>query len=123
MGGMLETMIRGVMERKIGEEYPQAQLPPVMLAQVSDVSESGNIKEEHRQVQVELEDGPRTVETVIRKKGYVYSLRIIGRDGEPDSRYPVTPGVRSLIQADPGDTVAVAMLYGALDPYIIGEVI
>ncbi|MBS7140695.1 MAG: hypothetical protein KH110_10360 [Clostridiales bacterium] len=120
---MLENMIRGVMERKIGEEYPQAQLPPVMLAQVSAVSESGNIKEEHRQVQVELEDGPRTVETVIRKKGYVYSLRIIGRDGEPDSRYPVIPGVRSLIQADPGDTVAVAMLYGALDPYIIGEVI
>ena len=68
MGGMLENMIRGVMERKIGEEYPQAQLPPVMLAQVSAVSESGNIKEEHRQVQVELEDGPRTVETVIRKK-------------------------------------------------------
>lgn len=123
MGGMLENMIRGVMERKIGEEYPQAQLPPVMLAQVSAVSESGNIKEEHRQMQVELEDGPRTVETVIRKKGYVYSLRIIGRDGEPDSRYPVIPGVRSLIQADPGDTVAVAMLYGALDPYIIGEVI
>ena len=123
MGGMLENMIRGVMERKIGEESPQAQLPPVMLAQVSAVSESGNIKEEHRQVQVELEDGPRTVETVIRKKGYVYSLRIIGRDGEPDSRYPVIPGVRSLIQADPGDTVAVAMLYGALDPYIIGEVI
>lgn len=123
MGGMLENMIRGVMERKIGEEYPQAQLPPVMLAQVSAVSESGNIKEEHRQVQVELEDGPRTVETVVRKKGYVYSLRIIGRDGEPDSRYPVIPGVRSLIQADPGDTVAVAMLYGALDPYIIGEVI
>ena len=123
MGGMLENMIRGVMERKIGEEYPQAQLPPVMLAQVSAVSESGNVKEEHRQVQVELEDGPRTVETVIRKKGYVYSLRIIGRDGEPDSRYPVIPGVRSLIQADPGDTVAVAMLYGALDPYIIGEVI
>lgn len=123
MGGMLENMIRRVMERKIGEEYPQAQLPPVMLAQVSAVSESGNIKEEHRQVQVELEDGPRTVETVIRKKGYVYSLRIIGRDGEPDSRYPVIPGVRSLIQADPGDTVAVAMLYGALDPYIIGEVI
>ena len=123
MGGMLENMIRGVMERKIGEEYPQTQLPPVMLAQVSAVSESGNIKEEHRQVQVELEDGPRTVETVIRKKGYVYSLRIIGRDGEPDSRYPVIPGVRSLIQADPGDTVAVAMLYGALDPYIIGEVI
>lgn len=123
MGGMLENMIRGVMERKIGEEYPQAQLPPVMLAQVSAVSESGNIKEEHRQVQVELEDGPRTGETVIRKKGYVYSLRIIGRDGEPDSRYPVIPGVRSLIQADPGDTVAVAMLYGALDPYIIGEVI
>lgn len=123
MGGMLENMIRGVMERKVGEEYPQAQLPPVMLAQVSAVSESGNIKEEHRQVQVELEDGPRTVETVIRKKGYVYSLRIIGRDGEPDSRYPVIPGVRSLIQADPGDTVAVAMLYGALDPYIIGEVI
>ena len=28
MGGMLENMIRGVMERKIGEEYPQAQLPP-----------------------------------------------------------------------------------------------
>ena len=123
MGGMLENMIRGVMDRKIGEEYPQAQLPPVMLAQVSAVSESGNIKEEHRQVQVELEDGPRTVETVIRKKGYVYSLRIIGRDGEPDSRYPVIPGVRSLVQADPGDTVAVAMLYGALDPYIIGEVI
>ena len=123
MGGMLENMIRGVMERKIGEEYPQAQLPPVMLAQVSAVSESGNIKEEHRQVQVELEDGPRTVETVIRKNGYVYSLRIIGRDGEPDSRYPVIPGVRSLIQAVPGDTVAVAMLYGALDPYIIGEVI
>lgn len=123
MGGMLENMIRGVMDRKIGEEYPQAQLPSVMLAQVSAVSESGNIKEEHRQVQVELEDGPRTVEAVIRKKGYVYSLRIIGRDGEPDSRYPVIPGVRSLIQADPGDTVAVAMLYGALDPYIIGEVI
>lgn len=123
MGGMLENMIRGVMDRKIGEEYPQAQLPSVMLAQVSAVSDSGNIKEEHRQVQVELEDGPRTVEAVIRKKGYVYSLRIIGRDGEPDSRYPVIPGVRSLIQTAPGDIVAVAMLYGALDPYIIGEVI
>lgn len=123
MGGMLENMIRGVMDRKIGEEYPQAQLPSVMLAQVSAVSESGDIKEERWQVQVELEDGPRTVEAAIQKKGYVYSLRIIGRDGEPDSRYPVIPGVRSLVQADPGDTVAVAMLYGALDPYIIGEVI
>lgn len=121
--GMLEDMIRGVMDRQMSREYPQAQLPPIMLAQVSTVSETGTGKEEHRQVQVDLIDGPEIIEAVIHKKGYVYSLRILGSNGEPDSRYPVIPGVRSLVQVEPGDKVVVAMLYGALDPYIIGEVI
>lgn len=123
MGGLLENMIRGVMDKQISRDYPQVQLPSVMMAQVNSVSETGTSKEERWKMTIDLEDGPRTTEAVIQKKGYLYSLQIIGRDGEPDRRYPVIPGVYSFVPAKPGDRVAVAMLYGVLDPYIIGEVI
>ncbi len=45
-----------------------------------------------------------------------------GIKGNPDPRYPEIPGVKSKIQIKAGGVAVVALLYGELTPFIIGEV-
>lgn len=121
--GPLEHMIAEVMERKLQKDYPQAQLAAVMTARITSAAETGETREEPVEVRIETEEGQQMKGAVIQKRVYVYSLRILTQEGETDSRFPAIPGVRSLLRAKPGDTVAVAMLCGGLNPYIIGEVV
>ena len=61
-------------------------------------------------------------QTGITGKWFEYNLKILTKDGDPDSRYPEIPGVKSKIQIKAGGIAAVALLYGELSPFIIGEV-
>nr|DAP14039.1 MAG TPA: hypothetical protein [Caudoviricetes sp.] len=51
---------------------------------------------------------------------YTYNLKILDKFGNVDSSFPEIPAVRSRIHAEKGDTVAVALLYGKLNPFIVG---
>ncbi|MDR2024018.1 MAG: hypothetical protein LBQ71_12445 [Hungatella sp.] len=120
MEGPLETMMKSVMKKNMEEAYPQVQFPAVMKAKVT---KAVPLAEEYYFDDLEIEDKSesRSYEAKITGKWFEYSLKILNKDGTNDSEYPVIPGVKSMVQVKTGATVAVALLYGELSPFILGE--
>ncbi|SHI88136.1 hypothetical protein [Lutispora thermophila] len=94
---MLEEMVKSVIAKQLAADFPHLQLPGLMRAKVIRASFNG--------------------------EWYEYSLKILDKTGEIDERFPEIPGVFSKINVEPGKTVAVGLLYGELNPCIIGEVV
>ena len=94
---MLEEMVKSVISKQLAADFPHLQLPAVMRAKVTRAASSG--------------------------EWFEYSLKIIDKTGEIDERFPEIPGVLSKLQVESGKTVAIGLLYGELNPCIIGEVV
>lgn len=94
---MLEQMIKNVFEKHIKENYQHLSLPPAVLARVTKVQE-----------QVDH---------------YVYNLKILDENKGINQEFPEIPEVKSKIAVENGDTVAILLLYGQLNVYIVGKVV
>lgn len=94
---MLEEMVKNVMSKQISSEFQHLQLPAIMHARITGVVALGD--------------------------WYEYILKILDKNGEIDERYPEIPKVRSKMQVESGKLVVIGLLYGELNPYIIGEVV
>lgn len=94
---MLEQMINGTIDKKISVDYPHLRYPALVKARVTRASEYGS-------------------------PWYRYNLKILDKNGEVDEHFPEVPEVLSRQRYEKGATVAVGLLYGELDPYILGEV-
>ncbi len=94
---MLEETVRGIIKKSLETRYPHVLLPSIVQARV------------------------------IRKKDmgayYELTLRILDRGGGDYAGIPELPGVRSMSGYTVGTVVAAALLYGELNPHILGEVL
>ena len=95
---MIEDMVSNIIEKKISTKYPHIQLPSIVMAKITAVI------------------------TVIENTLFLYNLKILDKNGEVDERFPEIPEVKSTIKTTYGKTVVIGLLYGELNPYIIGEV-
>ncbi|WP_018752680.1 hypothetical protein [Paenibacillus sanguinis] len=66
---------------------------------------------------------PAAVRAKITKAAGEYNLKILDDNGVIDARYPEIPNVKSEQIFEVGDTVAVLLMYGQLDLYIVGKVV
>lgn len=119
--GAIEKMVQDIIDKKLSEDYPQVQLPAVMKAQVTKATPLAD-EYEYDELEVENKDSGGSFEAMVTGKWFEYNLKMLTKDGDPDSRYPEIPGVRSKIQIKAGGVAAVVLLYGELAPFIIGEV-
>lgn len=55
-----------------------------------------------------------------RQNGSV-SLRILDKNKSVDEEYPEIPLVKTALELEKGDTVAVLLMYGECIPYIVGR--
>ena len=94
---MLEDMMKIVMENKIKTEYPQLLLPVAAYAKVTKVQEFTDYA--------------------------LYNLKLLDENRNIDTRYPELPDTRSGFGLESGDIVTVLLMYGQLQPYIVGKVI
>ncbi|BFH11082.1 hypothetical protein J6TS7_02820 [Paenibacillus dendritiformis] len=94
---MIQDMIQTVIDRRIKEHYPHVQLAAGMLAEVTKVKEGESVHE--------------------------YNLKMLNESRTVDERFPEIPSVKSDKQLEIGDIVAVLLLYGQLDVYIIGKAV
>lgn len=95
MSDMMKQFVGQELEQQIKENYPHLQYPPLMYAKVVYVQ--GNMP-------------PREA-----------TLKILDKNKQPDSRFPEIPKVKTEIDIEKGDVVAIALLYGEFDPYILGR--
>lgn len=64
------------------------------------------------------------ITSATKNKGYfTYRLKLLDAEKSIDSRFGEIPNVKSKQELTTGAVVAVALLYGQAEPYIIGEVI
>ena len=91
MSDMMKQFVGQELEQQIKGNYPHLQYPPFMYAKVVYV------------------------------QGDTVTLKILGKNKQPDSRFPEVPKVKTRIDIEKGDVVAIALLYGELDPYILGR--
>lgn len=119
--GPLQNMIQSVMNKKMQEEFPQVQLPAVMQAKITRALpvEDTILYED---VQIADKNEGRSFMADVTGKWYEYSLKILTKTGDTDTRFPEIPGVKSKISLKAGDIAAVMLLYGDLRPFIVGEV-
>lgn len=94
---MLEEMIKSVVKKTIDTEYQHLLMPNILTAIIASASHDGEI--------------------------YTYDLKILDKNGVSDDTYPIIPGVKSKLIFTTNSTVAIGLLYGQLNPYILGEVI
>ncbi len=94
---MLEQMIEIKIDNTINKKYPHLRLPIAVYARITKVQEH-----------IEY---------------YEYNLKILDENKEIDSDFPEVPGIKSKDKYEYGDTVAVLLLYGQLNVFIVGRVI
>jgi len=112
---MISELMNAVL-KKIPEKYPHMQYPQVLKAIVTGVSEAGAWEEE-----LKLQDADGIRDCVLIHKKYSYTLQIIDDSGNRDALFPTIPSVVSSLQIPAGTVVAVGMMNGLPDPYILGE--
>lgn len=115
---MYQKSFDNIIRKLLNAELPHLKLPAVVLASVVTVRELPETFEQ----KVVYDD-----ETGISRTGRItshwqeYTLTVLDRFGNPDESFPPLPRVRSEKQFPAGSKVAVGLLYGELNPVIIGE--
>lgn len=94
---MVEEMVINVFNKQIAAKYPHLKLPAILSAKVTKATKISN--------------------------GNEYTLKILDKTGAIDEHFPEIPRVLSTLAVNVGSTVAIGLLYGELNPYIIGEMI
>lgn len=95
MSDMMKQFVVQELSQQIKENYPHMQYPPFLYARVVSVKKvSGK---------------------------YEAILKILDKNKQVDNRFPEIPKVVTDIEVHKSDVVVVALLYGELNPYIIGR--
>ena len=94
---MLANMMNILIDKRMKEDYPHALLPSGVLGQITRV-QLGSVVHE-------------------------YNLKILDETRNVDDRFPEIPQVQSDKGFEVGDIVALLLLYGQLDVYIIGKAV
>lgn len=95
MAGLLEDFTRTAIEQEIKINYPHIEHPAGVYAKVVFVTEDNG--------------------------KYICVIRILDRSMNIDKSFPEIPGVKTDIKVKAGDIVALLMLYGGSDFYILGR--
>lgn len=111
---MISELVQTIL-KKVPESYPHLQYPSVLRARVTGVSEDGEWEEK-----LEITDDNGTRDSTLRHKVYRYTLRIIDENANEASDFPAVPDVVSRMEIKIGETVAVALMSGRMEPYILG---
>lgn len=94
---MVEEMVKNVLEKQLDSKYPHLLLPMAMCAKIVTAAPMGD--------------------------KYKYSIKIVDKNGDTDDQFPEIPGVYSKLSFEVDQMVAILLLYGELNPYIVGEVL
>lgn len=95
MSDMMKQFVAQGLSQQIKANYPHMQYPPFIYAKAVNV---------------------RSVD-----ENYEATLKILDKNRQADSRFPEVPKVVTDIAVSKGDVVVVALLYGELNPYIVGR--
>ena len=95
MSDMLETFVRKEITNEIKTNYPHIQYPAGMYARIVQAKQDG--------------------------EKYMYTLKILDKNKQTDTRFPEVPMVSTKVPVESGDIVVVMLLYGECDPYIVGR--
>ena len=95
--GSLRDSVRRILRELVAEDYPHIHYPAASYAQVTAKQQSG--------------------------EAYAYSIRLLDAAGQADHSVPTIPGIKSKLNLDVGDNVAVIFPYGQLAPYIVGKAV
>ena len=92
----IRMFVKKVVNELIKSDYPHLRLPAGCVAKITGKAAAG--------------------------QGYVYSIRILKKNGEEDDAIPEIPGVYDSASLEKGDVVAVVLLYGDLTPCIVRRI-
>lgn len=96
MSDMMKQFVKQELSQQIKNNYPHMQYPSFLYAKVVNV--------------------------VHQKEGqFEATLKILDKNKQIDSHFPEVPGVITDIVVTKGEVVVIALLYGEMNPYIIGR--
>lgn len=95
MPDMMKQFVKQEFDQQIRKNYPHLQYPTLLYAKA---------------VQVQGELPPWKV-----------TLKILDKNKQPDSRFPEIPNVKTDIYIEKDEVVVIALLYGELEPYVLGR--
>ncbi len=114
---MIDELVKSIIS-KMKTEYPQLEVPGAMRAVIVSAKKSG----ERYQRTIYLTDKTSNYkrEYVLEEDYYIYSVKIIDNDGNPLSKYPIIPEIKSRTEYQTGNQVTVVFTDGGLTAAIIG---
>lgn len=111
---MVEEMLNTLLA-KIPEKYPHLKNPEILRGRIAKVSEGEEWEET-----IEIADTYGKRKCTLYRKTYRYSIRILDSAGNAHEDFPAVPDVYSREYYPPDSIVAVAMLGGRPEPFILG---
>ncbi len=111
---MVQEMMQALL-KKIPEEYPHLQHPPLLKAQVTGRSEAGEWEEK-----LEITDELGTRESILKRKKYLYTIQVLDESNNTDTDFPVIPTVSSREEFFVGEIITIGLISGRPDPCILG---
>lgn len=88
------------------------------LVQMIQAAVTKQIMEQYAHVQ-----HPSAVHAKITKIADGYNLKILDENGVIDDRFPEIPNVQSEQVFEAGDNVTILLMYGQLNPHIVGKAV
>lgn len=95
MSDMMKLFVQQELDEQISKNYPHMRYPPCIYAKVVSVQEASGT--------------------------YTATLKILDKNKQNDARFPEIPKVSTKIPISKTDVVIIVLMYGELDPFIIGR--
>jgi len=114
---MIDELVKSIIS-KVKTEYPQLEVPGAMMAVIVSAKKSGEQYKRTIYLTDKISDNKR--EYILEEDCYVYSVKIIDNDGNPLSKYPIIPEIKSRTEYQIGSQVTVVFTDGGLTAAIIG---
>ena len=114
---MIDELVKSIIS-KMKTEYPQLEVPGAMRAVIVSAKKSGERYKRTIYLTDKISYNKR--EYILEEDCYVYSVKIIDNDGNPLSKYPIIPEIKSRTEYQMGSQVTVVFTDGGLTAAIIG---
>lgn len=127
---MLEEMVKGIMENTLDKEYSHLRIPNSVYVKITKANQESfiweyPIKINNITLSTDCPYHPSVSgsgSATISRALYSYNVKILKEDKSIDEAYPEVPDIKSFIKLNAGDIAVATMLYGNVNPFIVGKV-
>lgn len=115
---MIQEMIEATINNTIEKSYTHLRFPGSVYVKITKANKYSSYNQE---ASVKIDSISHSL--IITRNVYLYNIKILKEDKTVDERYSEIPNIKSVIELQIGDIAVANLMYGKVNPFIVGKVI